>query len=57
MINFSELQVGDYVIAEYEGTMWEGEVMNLNNDEKQMCIQTEVQEFLLRAGTCCFLSC
>jgi len=45
MINFSELQVGDYVIAEYEGTMSEGEVMKLNNDEKQVCVQTEVQGF------------
>lgn len=45
MINFSELQAGDYVIAEYEGTMSEGEVMKLNNDEKQVCVQTEVQDF------------
>ena len=45
MINYNELQIGDYVIAEYEGSMWEGEVMNLNNDEKQVCIQTEVQDF------------
>ncbi len=45
MINFSELQVGDYVIAGYEGTMSEGEVMKLNGDEKQVCVQTEVQDF------------
>ena len=45
MINFSELQVGDYVIAEYEGTMWEGEVMALNHDEKQISVRTEVQSF------------
>lgn len=45
MIDFSELQVGDYVIAEYENTMWEGEVMNLNHDEKQISVQTEVQSF------------
>ncbi len=45
MINFHELQVGDYVIAEYEGTMWEGEVMGLNHDEKQISVQTEVQDF------------
>jgi len=45
MIKFNELQVGDYVIAEYEGSMREGEVMDLNNDEKQVCIQTEVQDF------------
>ncbi|MDQ2752509.1 MAG: hypothetical protein M3R72_05745 [Bacteroidota bacterium] len=45
MINFSELQVGDYVLAEFEGTMSESEVMNLNHDEKQICVQTEVQNF------------
>lgn len=45
MITFSELQVGNYVIAEYDGVMSEGEVMNLNNDEKQICVQTEVQSF------------
>lgn len=45
MINFSELQVGNYVIAEYESTLWEGEVMKLNNDEKQICVQTDVQSF------------
>ncbi len=45
MINFSELQVGDYVLAEFEGAMSEGEVMNLNNDEKQICVQTDVQSF------------
>lgn len=45
MIIFSELQAGDYVIAEYEGTLSEGEVMNLNHDEKQVCVQTEVQDF------------
>ncbi len=45
MIQFSELQAGDYVIVEYEGTRWEGEVMKLNHDEKQVCVQTEVQDF------------
>ena len=45
MINFSELQVGNYVTAEYESSMWEGEVMGLNNDEKQISVQTEVQDF------------
>ena len=45
MITMSELQVSNYVIAEYDGVMSEGEVMNLNNDEKQVCVQTEVQSF------------
>ena len=45
MIPIQELKVGDYVIAEFEGTQWEGEVKRLNTDEKQICVQTEVQEF------------
>ena len=45
MIKFNELQVGDLVIAEYDGQRWEGEVVRLNNDEKQVCVQTEVQDF------------
>lgn len=45
MIKFNELKVGDYVIADYDGKRWEGEVVRLNGDEKQVCVQTEVQEF------------
>lgn len=45
MIPFSEIKIGDYVIAEYEGKMWPGEVTRLNGDEKQVCVETEVQDF------------
>jgi hypothetical protein len=45
MIKFSDIKVGDYMMAEYEGKMWEGEVSRLNGDEKQVCITTEVQDF------------
>lgn len=45
MIKFSDIKIGDYLKAEYEGKMWEGEVVNLNGDEKQVCVLTEVQEF------------
>ncbi|TDO28380.1 hypothetical protein [Sediminibacterium goheungense] len=45
MIKFSNIKIGDYVLAEYEGKMWEGEVVRLNGDEKQVCVQTDVQEF------------
>ena len=45
MIPIHELKVGDYVIAEFEGARWNGEVTRLNTDEKQICVQTEVQEF------------
>ena len=45
MIKFSELKIGDYVIAEYEGQQRDGEVKRLNGDEKQVCVETDVQEF------------
>ncbi|CAN5152679.1 hypothetical protein BH11BAC6_BH11BAC6_02340 [soil metagenome] len=45
MIKFSELKIGDYVMANYEGTMREGEVTRMNGDEKQVCVETDVQDF------------
>lgn len=45
MIKFSDIKIGDYLRAEYEGKMWEGEVVRLNGDEKQVCVKTDVQEF------------
>lgn len=49
MIPFNEIKIGDYVIAEYEGKMWPGEVTRLNGDEKQVCVETEVQDFWYEA--------
>ncbi len=45
MIKYSEIKIGDFLLGEYEGKMWEGEVINLNGDEKQVCLATDVQEF------------
>lgn len=45
MIKFNELKVGDLVMAEYDGRQWEGEIVRLNNDEKQVCVRTDVQDF------------
>jgi len=45
MIKFNEIKIGDFLLGEYEGKKWVGEVINLNNDEKQVCLETEVQEF------------
>ena len=45
MINLNHLKVGDYVIAEYNSTLREGEVTNLDSDEKKVCVATDVQEF------------
>jgi hypothetical protein len=45
MIKFNELKVGDILMVEYDGQLKEGEVIDLNGDEKQVCIQTNEQEF------------
>ncbi len=45
MIKFNEIKVGDYLIGEYDGKRWQGEVTRLNGDEKQVCLRTIVQEF------------
>jgi hypothetical protein len=45
MIRFNELKPGDLVIAEFEGKEWEGEVTELNREDKEVCIRTEVQDF------------
>jgi hypothetical protein len=49
MIKFSEAKVGDFVMAEFEGKQWMGEVIRLNKDEKQVCVLTDVQEFWFSA--------
>lgn len=45
MIKFNDIKIGDFLRAEYEGKVWDGEVTLLNGDEKQVCVQTEVQDF------------
>ena len=45
MIHFNEIKIGDFLCAEYNATFWEGEVVDLNRDEKQICVATEVQTF------------
>ncbi len=45
MIKYSDIKIGDYLKAEFDGKMWIGEVVRLNGDEKQVCVKTEVQEF------------
>lgn len=45
MIKFSDIKIGDYLKGEFEGKMWEGEVVRLNGEDKQVCVQTDVQEF------------
>lgn len=45
MIKFNELKIGDIVLADFEGQKWEGVVKNLNREDKEVCVETEVQEF------------
>jgi hypothetical protein len=44
MIAFNEIRKGDYFIADNDGDKKQGEVMDINGDEKQICINTG-QEF------------
>ena len=44
MIKFQEIKVGDYLIADNDGDKRIGEVVGLNGDEKQVCVDTG-QEF------------
>lgn len=45
MIKFHELKNGDYVLAEFDGQSNPGEVVNLNRDEKEVCINDGTREF------------
>src|SRR6185503_18398515 len=45
MIKFKDIRVGDYLMADNDGDMLQGEVTDLNGDEKQVCVNTGTQEF------------
>ena len=45
MIKFKDIKVGDYLMADNDGDMLQGEVTDLNGDEKQVCVDTGTQEF------------
>ena len=49
MIKFSELKPGDIVMAEFEGQQMEGVVTELNREDKEVCVETAVQEFWFTA--------
>lgn len=49
MIKFQDIKVGDYLLAEQDGTTWAGEVANLNRDEKEICVDNGVQCFWFKA--------
>lgn len=45
MIKFQDVKVGDYLLADNDGDILQGEVTSLNGDEKQVCVDTGTQEF------------
>jgi hypothetical protein len=45
MIRFNDLQPGDLVLAEYEGEKTRGVVKALNKEDKEVCVETAVQEY------------
>jgi hypothetical protein len=45
MIQFHEIKTGDYLIADNDGDKKQGEVTNLNGNEKQVCVNTGTQDF------------
>lgn len=45
MLNFHDIQPGDFLVADNEGRWDIGEVTGLNHDEKQVCLYNGVQDF------------
>jgi hypothetical protein len=45
MIKISELQQGNLVVASFEDVQREGIVKELNHEDKEICVETEVQQF------------
>ena len=49
MIRLQDLKVGDIVMAEFEGQMREGIVTDINRENKEVAVETDVQEFWFTA--------
>ena len=49
MIKFSNVKPGDIVMAEFEGQQWQGIVKDVNREDKEICVETEVQELWFTA--------
>jgi len=45
MIKISDIKVGDIVAAEYEGQLKRGMVTDINKEDKEVCVETDVQDF------------
>jgi hypothetical protein len=49
MIRYHDIKLGDYIMANNDGTVWAGEVTDLNGDEKEICVNNGVQDFWFKA--------
>ncbi len=49
MLKFNELKVGDLIKAEFDGNYKEGEIVDVNREDKQVCVLTGEQEFWYEA--------
>jgi len=45
MLKFQDVKVGDYLVADNDGDVFQGEVTNLNVGSNQVCIDNGTQEF------------
>jgi hypothetical protein len=45
MVPFHEVKLGDILLAEFDGTRTEGEVIELNHEDKEVCVSTNDNEF------------
>ena len=45
MIKIADIKPGDIVMADYEGQQSRGVVTELNKEDKEVCVETEVQQF------------
>ncbi|SFE10858.1 hypothetical protein SAMN05518672_104512 [Chitinophaga sp. CF118] len=45
MINLHDVKAGDAVLVEYEGNTFEGQVLEVNREDKQVCVRTGEQVF------------
>lgn len=48
MVKISELKPGNLVVVEYEDRRWEGIVTDVNREDKEVGVDTGVQEFWFR---------
>ena len=49
MIRLQDLKVGDIVMAEFEGQLRQGVVTDINRENKEVAVETDIQEFWFTA--------